>query len=72
VRIELTGAQRLALLVHPPPQREVLGDADLDLGVVRDGVQAGDAPAFTDVMARLRVCQPVSSVSLWWSRSKAT
>lgn len=36
------GAQGLALLVHPPPEREVLRDADLGLGVVRDGVQAGD------------------------------
>lgn len=40
---ELFGPQGFARLVDPPPGREGLGDADLGLGVVGDGVQAGDA-----------------------------
>lgn len=39
---EFSGAQGFALLVYPPAEGEVLGDADFDLGVVGDGVQAGD------------------------------
>lgn len=41
--LEFVGAQGLALLVHPPPEREVLRDADLGLRVVRHGVHASDA-----------------------------
>jgi len=39
---QLAGPQGFPLLMDPSAKREVLGDADLDLGVVGDGVDAGD------------------------------
>lgn len=41
-RLQLTRSQRLALLMHPPPQRKRLRHAHLALNVVGDGVEAGD------------------------------
>lgn len=46
VGIEFARAVHAPLLVNPPPQRECLGGAGFGLGVVRDGVQAGDAVLF--------------------------
>lgn len=53
--LQFPGPQRLALLVHPPPERKRLRRPDLDLNVVGHGVDAGDlvlrAPADQGLIA---------------------
>lgn len=56
--IEFAGAQGFALLVDPSPEGEVLGDADCGLGVVGDGVQAGDFVLPAPAQQRLVAFQP--------------
>lgn len=65
--LQFPGPQRLALLVHPPPERKRLRRPDLDLNVVGHGVDAGDlvlrAPADQGLIAlqprqRLRPVDP--------------
>lgn len=57
-RLELPGPQRLALLVHPPSEGERLRDTNLNLGVIRNGVQAGDLVLLPPAQQRLVALQP--------------
>lgn len=44
--------------MHPPPEREIVGDADLDLPVVRDGIDTGDLVLRTPPDEGLVALQP--------------
>lgn len=55
--LQLTRAQRFALLVDPPAQREE-SDSEFDFRVVRDGVQAGDLVLFAPAQQGLVALQP--------------
>lgn len=63
--VEFTSAVGPLLLVDPAPQGEVLRDAHRGLGVVGDGVQAGDVVLLPPAQQGLIAIEPhqVSTVA---------
>ncbi|GAA1291678.1 hypothetical protein GCM10009579_65940 [Streptomyces javensis] len=56
--LQLSGPQRLSLLVDPSPERKRLGRPDFDLDVIRDGVEACDAVVLPPAQQRLVALKP--------------